>query len=120
MASLFPENALIVRIRTKYELWRGLIYECERINNVSESTVARELRAVMQGRVVLPGDDDYAQTRQIWNRAVQHQPSLIAVCETSDDVQAAVRSAREHASPRSVRGGGHDWARGLCAIQEKR
>ena len=72
--------------------------------------MARELRAVMQGRVVLPGDDDYAQTRQIWNGAVQHQPALIAVCETSDDVQAAVRSAREHASPRSVRGGGHDWA----------
>jgi len=80
------------------------------INNVSESTVARELRAVMQGRVVLPGDDDYRKTRQIWNGAVQHQPALIAVCETSDDVQAAVRSAREHGLPFSVRGGGHDWA----------
>ena len=72
--------------------------------------MARELRAVMQGRVVLPGDDDCAQTRQIWNGAVQHQPALIAVCETSDDVQAAVRSARQHDLPLSVRGGGHDWA----------
>jgi len=51
------------------------------INNVSESTVARELQAEMQGRVVLPGDDDYAQTRQIWNGAVQHQPALIAVAK---------------------------------------
>jgi FAD/FMN-containing dehydrogenase len=32
------------------------------------------------------------------------------VCETSADVRAAVRSAREHGFPLSVRGGGHDWA----------
>ena len=76
----------------------------------SELTAARELRAAMQGRVVLPGDDDYAQTRQIWNGAIRHQPALFAVCQTSVDVQAAVRSAREHGFPLSVRGGGHDWA----------
>jgi FAD/FMN-containing dehydrogenase len=76
---------------------------------------ARQLRTVMQGRVVLPGDDDYAQTRQIWNGAVEHQPALIAVCETPADVQAAVRTARQHNLPLSVRGGGHDWAgRALC------
>jgi FAD/FMN-containing dehydrogenase len=64
----------------------------------------------MQGRVVLRGDDDYAQTRQIWNGAVEHQPAMIAVCETPADVQAAVRTARQHDLPLSVRGGGHDWA----------
>jgi FAD/FMN-containing dehydrogenase len=64
----------------------------------------------MQGRVVLRADDDYARTRQIWNGAVEHQPALIAVCETSAEVQAVVRSAREHGFPLSVRGGGHDWA----------
>jgi FAD/FMN-containing dehydrogenase len=69
----------------------------------------------MQGRVVLRGDDDYARTRQIWNGAVRHQPALFAVCETSADVQAAVRSARAYRLPLSVRGGGHDWAgRSLC------
>ena len=80
------------------------------VNSISESRAARELRSVMQGRVVSRGDDDYLQTRQIWNGAVQHQPTLIAVCETSSDVQAAVRSALEHEYPLSVRGGGHDWA----------
>ena len=78
--------------------------------NGSELAVARELQAAMQGRVVLRSDDDYARTRQIWNGAVEHQPVLIAVCETCADVQAAVRSAREHGFPLSVRGGGHDWA----------
>jgi len=80
------------------------------INAGAELAAARELRSAMHVRVVLPGDDDYVPTRQIWNGAVQHQPALIAVCETSADVQAAVRSAREHRLPLSVRGGGHDWA----------
>ncbi|HEX4209548.1 MAG TPA: hypothetical protein VHY56_04080, partial [Candidatus Binataceae bacterium] len=60
------------------------------------STAMRELRAMMKGRVVSRGDDDYARTRQIFNPAVENQPALIAVCETSADVQAAVRSARQH------------------------
>jgi FAD/FMN-containing dehydrogenase len=80
------------------------------IHTRSELDAVQQLRAVMQGRVVLPGDDDYAQTRQIWNGAVEHQPALIAVCETPADVQRAVRTARQHDLPLSVRGGGHDWA----------
>ena len=80
------------------------------IHTTSELTAARELRKVIAGRVVVRGGDDYVQTRQIWNGAVQHQPALFAVCETPGDVQAAVRSAREHSLPLSVRGGGHDWA----------
>jgi FAD/FMN-containing dehydrogenase len=76
----------------------------------SALTATRELRAMMQGRVVLRGDDDYARTRKIWNGAVENQPALLAACETSTDVQAAVRVARRHDLPLSVRCGGHDWA----------
>jgi hypothetical protein len=86
------------------------------IHTNSALSAARELRVMMRGRVVLRGDDDYARTRQIWNRAVENQPALLAVCETSADVQAAVRIARRYNLPLSVRGGGHDWAgRALCA-----
>jgi hypothetical protein len=86
------------------------------IHTASALTAARELRATMQGRVVLRGDDDYARTRQIWNRAVENQPALLAVCETSADVQAALRMARRYNLPLSVRGGGHDWTgRALCS-----
>ena len=79
-------------------------------HTTSELTAALELRALMQGRVVLRGDDDYARTRQIWNGAVENQPALIAMCETPADVQAAVRVARRRGLPFSVRGGGHHWA----------
>jgi FAD/FMN-containing dehydrogenase len=73
-------------------------------------TATRELHAMMQGRVVSRGDDDYPRTRRVWNGAVENQPALFAVCETSADVQAAVRSARQHGLSLSVRGGGHGWA----------
>ena len=73
------------------------------INTASKLTTTRELRTMMQGRVVLRGNDDYARTRQIWNGAVENQPALFAVCETSADVQAAVRVARREVLPFSVR-----------------
>src|SRR5215831_350233 len=79
------------------------------IHTTSELTAAHELRALMQGSVVLRGDDDYPRARKIWNRAVENQPALFAVCETTADVQAAVRVASRHGLPLSVRGGGHDW-----------
>ena len=75
-----------------------------------ELTATRELRAMMQGKVVSRGDDDYPRTRKIWNGAAENQPALFAVCETSADVQAAVRTARQHGLSLSVRGGGHGWA----------
>jgi hypothetical protein len=86
------------------------------IRTSSTLSAARELRAEMQGRVVLRDDDDYSRARQIWNRAVESQPALLAMCETTADVQAGVRAARRYNLPLSVRGGGHDWAgRALCS-----
>ena len=85
------------------------------IHPASELTVAHELRTMIHGRLVLRGDDAYPSTRKIWNGAVENQPALVAVCETSADVQAAVSIARRHGLPLSVRGGGHDWTgRALC------
>ena len=60
-------------------------------------------------RILLPGPA-YDLALPIWNGAVTSRPALIVRCETVADVQAAVRAAREHGLPLSVRGGGHDWA----------
>jgi FAD binding domain/Berberine and berberine like len=76
----------------------------------SALAAAHYLRAVMQGNVLLPGDRAYTSACQIWNGAVDHRPALFALCRTVEDVQAAVRTARAHGLPLSVRGGGHDWA----------
>jgi FAD/FMN-containing dehydrogenase len=75
---------------------------------------ARDLRGHMKGKVVTVGDADYAQVREIWNGAVEHQPALFALCETTSDVQAAVNAASAYGLPLSVRAGGHDFmGRGL-------
>ncbi|WP_395672807.1 FAD-binding oxidoreductase [Inquilinus sp.] len=69
---------------------------------------ARDLKAQMQEGVVLPGDAAYEEARKVWNGAVDHRPAMIAFCRSVQNVQAAVRAARTHGLPLSVRGCGHD------------
>jgi FAD binding domain-containing protein/berberine-like enzyme len=69
-----------------------------------------DLRAKMKGRVIARGGEGYANARKVWNGAVDHHPVAIAFCEGAEDVQAAVRTARAHNIPVSVRSGGHDAA----------
>jgi FAD/FMN-containing dehydrogenase len=69
----------------------------------------------LYGRVSLPGDDRYAAATAIWAKPVDRRPRAVAHCRSPDDVQAAIRAARNCDLPLSVRGGGHDWAgRALC------
>jgi hypothetical protein len=80
---------------------------------VKHVRVAETLRSSMQGKVLLPCDEAYAGARAIWNGAIDHQPALIARCETTRDIQMALCAGRENGIRVSVRGGGHDWA-GRC------
>src|SRR5260370_3788308 len=79
--------------------------------NILGSTVAKDLRTVMQGKVAIAGEASYEGARQVFNGAVDRRPALFAFCESARDVQEAVRAARAYGLPLSVRGGGHDWAR---------
>src|SRR6266852_4462138 len=74
------------------------------------TTVAEDLRTVMQGKVAIAGEASYEGARQVFNGAVDRRPALFAFCESARDVQEAVRAARAYGLPLSVRGGGHDWA----------
>jgi FAD/FMN-containing dehydrogenase len=78
-------------------------------NRISSSCVD-ELRAAISGGVALPGHELYDESCRVWNGAVRRRPAIIAFCRQPEDVQAAVRAARRHGLPLSVRGGGHDWA----------
>ncbi len=59
------------------------------------------------GTLVPRGGDGYEAARAIWNGQITRQPELIATCRGAADVASAVRFAREHDVPASVRGGGH-------------
>jgi FAD/FMN-containing dehydrogenase len=69
----------------------------------------------LPGGLSRPGDDRYAAATAIWAKPVDRMPRAVVHCRTPEDVQSAIRAARDCYLPLSVRGGGHDWAgRALC------
>jgi FAD/FMN-containing dehydrogenase len=80
--------------------------------------IARTLRRLggqLPGQVSRPGDDHYAAATAIWAKPLGRVPRAVVHCRTPEDVQSAIRAARNCDLSLSVRGGGHDWAgRALC------
>ena len=77
---------------------------------VSDQSIVDELRALISGDITLPSDKSYEAARRVFNGAIPHRPAVIVFCQSSSDVQAAVRIASHHGIPLSVRGAGHHWA----------
>jgi FAD/FMN-containing dehydrogenase len=69
-----------------------------------------ELAEALEGEVLGPDDPGYDDMRAVWNGRFDRRPELIARCVSTADVAAAVRVARAHSMPISVKGGGHDYA----------
>ena len=71
----------------------------------------QELRDVVRGEIVTPGDDGYEEASRIWNGAHDgRRPALVVRCTGVADVCAAVGFARRHELEIAVRGGGHSIA----------
>lgn len=64
----------------------------------------------VRGKIVLPGDDLYDESRKIWNAMIDRKPGLLVECTGTADVVACVKFAKEHSLKVSVRGGGHNIA----------
>jgi FAD/FMN-containing dehydrogenase len=64
----------------------------------------------LNGKIVLPGDPSYDNTRRVWNGMINKRPSVIVKCKDLDDIPAAIRFARENDLEVSVRGAGHNIA----------
>ena len=47
-------------------------------HTVLEDAVVSQLRASLRGAMLLPGDDEYDETRKVWNGMVDKRPALIA------------------------------------------
>lgn len=76
---------------------------------LAESDIS-SLAASMRGRLVGREASDYDAIRQIWNAVIDKRPALIARCQGTADVIAAVKFAAAHDMAMSVRGGGHNIA----------
>ena len=69
-----------------------------------------QLRAVMEGPVIEPGDPGFDDGRRVWNGGIDRRPAVIARCASAADVAAAVAYACERGLEVSVRGGAHNPA----------
>ena len=63
-----------------------------------------------RGVLIAPDHHAYDDARALWNGTVDRRPRLIARCDGTADVAAAVRFARHFDLEIAVRGGGHNVA----------
>ena len=68
------------------------------------------LKHLFKGSLLRPDDADYPDARRTWNGLVARRPGLIARCNDTSDVQAAVRAAGSSGVLTAVRCGGHSLA----------
>jgi FAD/FMN-containing dehydrogenase len=57
-----------------------------------------------------PGDPGYDDARRLWNAMIDKRPAVIARCQSTRDVVAALRYARREGLEVAIRGGGHSVA----------
>jgi FAD/FMN-containing dehydrogenase len=79
------------------------------MTQVAEDRIG-ELRADMDGPVIVAGDAAFDAARQVWNAGISRYPAAIARCESTADVAAAITFARAQGLELSVRGGAHNTA----------
>jgi FAD/FMN-containing dehydrogenase len=76
----------------------------------AEAHSSETLRAQLAGSILLPSDTAYEDARRVHNGLIDRRPALVARCQGTADVQAAVRFAGERGLEIAVRGGGHNVA----------
>ena len=65
------------------------------------------MRAAMAGPVISRDDMGYDEARKVWNADIVRSPAVIAQCDSTEDVVAAVRFAQDGGLEIAVRGGAH-------------
>ncbi len=65
------------------------------------------LAETVEGPVLRPGDEGYAEEVAAFNVSRQHTPDVVVAARSADDVAAAVRWAGEHGLPVGVQATGH-------------
>ncbi len=69
----------------------------------------------LRGELILPQDENYDQSRKVYNGMIDKRPAMIAMCVDVADVMHAVNFGRENNLLVAVRGGGHNGGGlGIC------
>lgn len=81
------------------------------ISSVEIKSFAKQL----SGKIVLPIDEGYDETRKVYNAMIDKHPAIFVMCQDVPDVILAVNFARENNMLAAIRGGGHNGGGlGLC------
>lgn len=74
-----------------------------------------DLASQLRGKIVLPTDTSYDETRKVYNGMIDKKPGMFAMCVDVADVIASVNFGRENNLLLAVRGGGHNGGGlGIC------
>lgn len=87
------------------------------INSIKDfdSSKIEAFAAQLRGKIVMPSDANYNDTRKVYNGMIHKQPAMFAMCVDVADVIASVNFARENDLLVAVRGGGHNGGGlGIC------
>ena len=84
------------------------------MNHINKEEVEK-FTTQLSGKVILPDDADYDETRKVYNAMINKHPGIFAMCTDVNDVVSAVNFARKNNLLVGVRGGGHNGGGlGLC------
>lgn len=80
-----------------------------------DTSVIEKFAAQLRGKIILPRDNNYNDTRKVFNGMINKHPGMIVKCVDVADVMHAVNFGRENKLLIAVRGGGHNGGGlGLC------
>jgi len=84
------------------------------IKNI-DTSVLEEFTSKLRGRIVMPTDADFNETRKVYNGMIDKHPGMFVMCVDVADVIAAVNFGRNNNLLVAVRGGGHNGGGlGIC------
>ncbi len=80
-----------------------------------DQTIIEKFTNQLRGKIIMPIDADYDETRKVYNAMIDKRPGMIVMCMDVADVIAAVNFGRDNNLLIAVRGGGHNGGGlGLC------
>ena len=80
-----------------------------------DAAVIEAFTAQIRGKIILPKDPQYNETRKVYNGMIDKHPGIFVMCVDVADVIHAVNFARENNLLVAVRGGGHNaGGLGIC------
>ena len=82
-----------------------------------QEAAVQELRTMLRGQVISPGDPEYDAARRVHNGMIDRYPRLVARCRDVADVMTAVGFGRANGLTVAVRSGGHSAA-GLGTVDD--